>query len=291
MARRPRSPGAFYDFKQYGVRADTELIDYDEVRDLAKEHRPRLIVAGGSSYPRIIDYALLRTIADEVEAPLLVDMSHIAGLVAAGVLPSPVPHAQFVTSTTYKTLLGPHGGFVLCGSEHAAAIDRAVFPGTQGTPSMGQVAAKAVCFAYARTDEFHEIQQATVDNAAALAGFLADAGFRLVSGGTDNHLVLVDLRPKGLTGDRAEEALEAVGILCNRNPIPFDPAPIRQTSGLRIGTPGVSLRGIRRPEILEIGALIRDVLEHIDDASVATRAAERVSDIARRFPLPGSSAA
>ncbi len=156
---------------------------------------------------------------------------------------------------------------------------------------MGQVAGKAVCFAYARTEEFRDIQEATVDNAAALAGSLADAGFRLVSGGTDNHLVLVDLRPKGLTGDRAEEALEAVGILCNRNPIPFDPAPIRQTSGIRIGTPGVSLRGIRRPEILEIGSLIREVLEDIDDASVAARVTDRVADLCRRFPLPGSSAA
>ncbi len=278
--------GAFYDFKHYGVRPDTELIDYDEVRDLARGHRPKLIVAGGSSYPRVIDYALLRTIADEVDAPLLVDMSHIAGLVAAGVLPSPVPHAQVVTSTTYKTLLGPHGGFILCGTDHASAIDRAVFPGTQGTPSMGQIAGKAVCFAYAATDAFRDTQRATIENAAALAGSLTDAGFRLVSGGTDNHLVLVDLRPKGLTGDIAEEALEAVGILCNRNPIPFDPAPIRQTSGIRIGTPGVSLRGIRRPEIEEIGGLIRDVLGSIDDEATAGRAARHVSDLCRRFPLP-----
>lgn len=282
--------GAFYDFKHYGVRADTELIDYDEVRDLAREHRPRLIVAGGSSYPRVIDYALLRTIADEVEAPLLVDMSHIAGLVAAGVLPSPVAHAQFVTSTTYKTLLGPHGGFILCGTEHAAAIDRAVFPGIQGTPSMGHIAGKAVCFAYAATEDFRDIQRATVDNAAALAGSLTDAGFRLVSGGTDNHMVLVDLRPKGLTGDLAEEALEAVGILCNRNPIPFDPAPIRQTSGIRIGTPGVSLRGMRRPEILEIGAIIGEVLENLDDPAVAARARDRVEHLCLRFPLPGFAA-
>ncbi len=279
--------GAIYDFRQYGVRADTELIDYDQVRDVSLAHRPRLIVAGGSSYPRAIDYALLRSIADEVAAPLLVDMSHISGLVAAGVLPSPVPHAQFVTSTTYKTLLGPHGGIVLCDAEHAKAIDRAVFPGTQGTPSMGQIAGKAVCFAYARTGEFRDIQQATVDNAAALAGALADAGFRSVSGGTDNHLVLLDLRENGLTGDRAEAALEAVGIVCNRNAIPFDPAPIRQTSGIRIGTPGVSLRGMRRPEILEIAGLIATILHSIDDARVAARAREQVAALCRRFPQPG----
>jgi glycine hydroxymethyltransferase len=278
--------GAFYDFRQYGVRADTELIDYDQVRDVAIAHRPRLIVAGGSSYPRIIDYALLRSIADEIGAPLLVDMSHISGLVAAGVLPSPVPHAQFVTTTTYKTLLGPHGGIILCDAKHAKAVDRAVFPGTQGTPSMGQVAGKAVCFAYARTEEFRDIQQATVDNAAALAHSLAEAGFRSVSGGTDNHLVLLDLRETGLTGDRAEAALEGVGIICNRNAIPFDPAPIRQTSGLRIGTPGVSLRGMRRPEILEIANLIAAILHAVDDAGVAARVREQVEGLARRFPQP-----
>ena len=278
--------GAFYDFRHYGVRPETETIDYDEVRDLAREHRPRLLVAGGSSYPRRIEYGLLRSIADEVEAPLLVDMSHISGLVAGGVLPSPVPHAQFVTTTTYKSLLGPHGGVVLCGADRAAAIDRAVFPGTQGTPSMGQVAAKAVCFAFASTEAFREIQRATIDNAAVLAACLDDAGFRLVSGGTDNHLVLVDLRSKGLTGDRAELALEAVGIIANRNPIPFDPAPIRQTSGLRLGTPGVSLRGIREPEIREIAALISSVLEAVDDEDVAARARRDVAEIAARFPLP-----
>src|SRR5262245_3797189 len=240
--------GLLYDFRHYGVRADTEQIDFDEVRDLAQEHRPRLIVAGGSSYPRLIDYALLRSIADEVGAYLLVDMSHISGLVAGGVIPSPVPHAHFVTTTTYKSLLGPHGGVVLCGADRAAALDRAVFPGTQGTPSMGQIAAKAVCFAFAATEPFREIQRAIVENAAILARCLRDAGFRLVSGGTHNHLVLVDLRTKGLTGDRAELALERIGIIANRNPIPFDPAPIKQTSGLRLGTPGVSLRGIREPE-------------------------------------------
>lgn len=279
--------GAFYNFKQYGVRADTELIDYDEVRDLARDHHPKLIVAGGSSYPRKIDYALFRTIADEVGAYLLIDMSHISGPVAAGVIPSPVPHAQFVTSTTYKSLMGPHGGIVLCGAEHAAAIDRAVFPGTQGTPSMGQIAGKAVCFAYAGTSEFRDIQQATVANAAILGRVLTDAGFRLVSGGTDTHMVLVDLRSKGLTGDVAEDALESVGILCNRNAIPFDPAPIRVTSGLRIGTPGVSLRGIREPEIRQIGRLIDETLGAIGDESVVSRVRAEVRDLCAVFPLPG----
>jgi glycine hydroxymethyltransferase len=279
--------GALYDFRQYGVRRDTEQIDYDEVRDLARNHRPKLLVAGGSSYPRLIDYALLRSIADEVDAALLVDMSHIGGLVAAGVIPSPVPHAQIVTTTTYKTLLGPHGGVVLCGAEHAAAIDRAVFPGTQGTPTMGQVAGKAVCFAFAATDEFCEIQRAIVANAAVLGDVLAEAGLRLVSGGTDNHLVLVDLRPLGLTGDVAETALEAVGILGNRNAIPFDPAPIRQTSGLRLGTPGTSLRGMREPETRRIGALIAGTLRAIGNEAVAARVRAEVAELAAAFPLPG----
>lgn len=279
--------GLMYDFKQYGVRPDTEFIDYDEVRDLSREHQPKLIVAGGSSYPRLIDYALLRSIADEVGAYLLIDMSHVSGLVAAGVIPSPVPHAQFVTSTTYKSLLGPHGGIVLCGSEHGAAIDRAVFPRTQGTPSMGQIAGKAVCFAYAQTDEFRAVQRAIVANAATLGVVLADAGYRLVSGGTDNHMVLVDLRSKGLTGDVAETALERVGILCNRNAIPFDTAPIRVTSGLRIGTPGVSLRGIGEQEMQQIGALIIETLASVGDEAVVTRVRGEVSELAARFPLPG----
>jgi glycine hydroxymethyltransferase len=279
--------GTLYDFRQYGVRADTEQIDYDEVRDLARDHRPKLIVAGGSSYPRLIDYRLLRSIADEVGAALLVDMSHIGGLVAAGVISSPVPHAQIVTTTTYKTLLGPHGGVILCGADHAAAIDRAVFPGTQGTPTMGQVAAKAVCFAFARTDEFREIQRATVANAVALGSALAEAGYRLVSGGTDNHLVLVDLRPMGLTGDVAETALEAVGILGNRNAIPFDPAPIRVTSGLRLGTPGTSLRGMREPEMARIGGLIAETLAAIGDETVVARVRVEVAELAGAFPLPG----
>jgi len=282
--------GLLYDFKQYGVRADTEQIDYDEVRDLAREHEPRMIVAGGSSYPRLIDYALLRSIADEVGAHLLVDMSHVSGLVASGVIPSPIPHAQFVTTTTYKSLLGPHGGVVLCGSDHAAAVDRAVFPATQGTPSMGQIAAKAVCFAFAQTDEFHAIQQAIVANAAVLGSVLVDGGYRPVSGGTDNHLVLVDLRPKGLTGDVAEVALEAVGILCNRNAIPFDTAPIRVTSGLRFGTPGTSLRGMGEQEMRRIGALIVETLDGIGDESVAASVRAEVSELAARFPLPGWAA-
>jgi glycine hydroxymethyltransferase len=279
--------GLMYDFRQYGVRADTEQIDLDEVRDLAMEHQPKLIVAGGSSYPRLIDYAGLRSIADEVGAYLLVDMSHISGLVAGGVIPSPIPHAQFVTTTTYKSLLGPHGGIVLCGAEHAAAIDRAVFPGTQGTPSMAQIAGKAVCLAFAQTEEFREIQRAIVANAAVLGSVLADAGHRLVSGGTDIHMVLVDLRPKGLTGDIAETALESVGIICNRNAIPFDTAPIKVTSGIRIGTPGTSLRGMREAEMRQIGALIVETLDAIGDEGVATRVRAEVADLAARFPLPG----
>ena len=279
--------GKLYDFRHYGVRADTEQIDYDEVRDLARDHRPKLLVAGGSSYPRLIDYACLRSIADEVGATLLVDMSHVSGLVAGGVIPSPVPHAQFVTTTTYKSLLGPHGGVVLCGPEHVAAIDRAVFPATQGTPSMGQIAAKAVCFAFAATEPFREIQRAIVANAAVLASVLAAAGYRLVSGGTDTHLILVDLRPMGLTGDVAETALEAVGILGNRNAIPFDTAPIRVTSGLRLGTPGTSLRGMGADEMRRIGALIVETLGAVGDDGVVTRVRAEVGALAAAFPLPG----
>jgi glycine hydroxymethyltransferase len=256
--------GAVYRFEHYGVRRDTEMIDLDEVRDLARRHRPRLIVTGGSSYPRAIDYAAFGEIARAVDARLLVDMAHVAGIVAAEGLPSPVPHADAVTFTTYKTMLGPHGGVILARADLARAIDRAIFPGTQGAPDFGRIAAKAVCFGIAGTTSFRETQAAVVANARALAEELAARGDRIVSGGTDNHMVLVDLRNRGLTGDVAEVALEDAGILANRNVIPFEAGTPDRPSGIRFGTTSVSQRGMREPEM-------RDVAQRID---VTLRAAE-----------------
>jgi glycine hydroxymethyltransferase len=277
--------GRMFDFRHYGVRQDTETIDLDEVRRVALEHRPRLIIAGGSSYPRLIDYSAFRAIADEVSALLLVDMAHIAGLVAAGIVPSPVPHADFVTFTTYKTMLGPHGGIVLCRAEHGRALDRAVFPGTQGAPAMSQTAAKAVCLGIAAGEPFREVQGRIVSSAAALAATLAERGYRLVAGGTDTHLLLVDLRNKGLTGDRAEVALEAVGILVNRNPIPFDPEPIRITSGIRLGTSTIAVRGMGPPEAEAIAVLVDESLGASGDDAGLARVREAVAELCRRSLL------
>jgi glycine hydroxymethyltransferase len=273
--------GAVYRFVHYGVRADTETIDLDQVRDLAREHRPRVIVTGGSSYPRAIDYAAFGAIAQEVDARLLVDMAHVAGLVAAGELPSPVPHADAVTFTTYKTMLGPHGGVILSTADLARKIDRAIFPATQGAPDFGRIAAKAVCFGIAAGNPFRAVQRAIRTNAAALATELARRGDRLVSGGTDNHMVLVDLRSRGLTGDVAEVALEAAGILTNRNVIPFDPGTPDRPSGLRLGTTSSAQRGIAAPEMAEIAVLIDMVLQAPESAAAVRPRAET---IARRFP-------
>lgn len=269
--------GAVYHFEHYGVRRDTETIDLDEVRDLARRHRPRLIVTGGSSYPRAIDYATFALIAAEVEARLLVDMAHVAGLVAGGVLPSPVPHADAVTFTTYKTMLGPHGGAILSRADHARAIDRAIFPGTQGAPDFGRIAAKAVCFGIAATPAFGEVQAAIIANARVMAEDLAGRGDRIVSGGTDSHIVLVDLRGRGLTGDVAEVALEEAGLLANRNVIPFEEGTPDRPSGLRLGTTAVSQRGMREGELREIAALIDETLR-------ASGAADQgnTSDLRRR---------
>lgn len=275
--------GAVYAFQHYGVRADTETTDMDEVRDLARRHQPKLIVAGGSSYPRAIDYAAFGEIAREVGARLLVDMAHVAGLVAAGELPSPVPHADAVTFTTYKTMLGPHGGVILTKAEHARAIDRAIFPGTQGAPDFGRIAAKAACFGLAAGEAFRATQRAIRANAAALASALEAAGDRLVSGGTDNHLVLVDLGRRGITGDVAEVALEAAGILTNRNVIPFDPGTPDRPSGLRLGTTSCAQRGMGEPEMREIAELLDLVLRAPADAGVIARAADRTLALARRF--------
>jgi glycine hydroxymethyltransferase len=273
--------GAVYRFVHYGVRADTELIDLDQVRAMAREYRPRLIVTGGSSYPRAIDYAAFGAIAREVDARLLVDMAHVAGLVAAGELPSPVPHADAVTFTTYKTMLGPHGGVILSTAELARKIDRAIFPGTQGAPDFGRIAAKAVCFGIAAGEAFRGIQRAIRDNAATLAAELARRGYRLVSGGTDNHLVLVDLRPRGLTGDIAEVALEEAGILTNRNVIPFDPGTPDRPSGLRLGATSSAQRGMADSEMTEVAGLIDEVLRAPESAAAILPRAEA---IALRFP-------
>jgi glycine hydroxymethyltransferase len=277
--------GRIFEPSHYGVNPATERLDYDAIRDLAREVRPRMLVAGASSYPRLIDYRILRSIAEEISAYLLVDMAHIAGLVAAGVIPSPVPHAHFVTFTTYKTLMGPHGGVILCTSEFAKKIDRSIFPGTQGTPTLALVAAKAVCFHLAATAKFRAVQERTLRTAALLAGELGSKGCRPVSGGTDNHMVLVDLRGKGLTGDQAESALEAAGILCNRNVIPFDPESTRVTSGLRFGTPGISSRGMAEEEVKMIAGGIDRILSKPEDPAVLKSVGEMVQDLCRRFPL------
>jgi glycine hydroxymethyltransferase len=242
--------GMYFNFVPYGVDPETEQLDYEHVRRLAHEHHPKLIVAGASAYPRIIDFARLREIADEAGALFMVDMAHIAGLVAAGLHPSPIPYAQIVTSTTHKTLRGPRGGLILCQSEYAQKIDKAIFPGIQGGPLMHVIAAKAVAFGEALQPEFILYQQRTVENAKALAKSLSNKGFRLVSGGTDNHLMLIDVQPKDLTGKDAERILDEVGITVNKNTIPFDKASPFVTSGIRIGTPAVTTRGMT-PEAME----------------------------------------
>ena len=277
--------GRIFQASHYGVDPKTERLDYDAIRGLALELRPRMLVAGASSYPRRIDYKALRAIADEVSAYLLVDMAHIAGLVAAQVIPSPVPHAHFVTFTTYKTLMGPHGGVILCAADLAKKIDRSIFPGTQGTPTLSLVAAKAVCFRLAATPEFRAVQERTLRTAVLLAAELGATGCRPVSGGTDNHMVLADLRGKGLKGDTAEAALEAAGILCNRNVIPFDPESTLVTSGLRFGTPGISSRGMGTEEVKLIAGWIDRILSKPGDISTQKRVREMVSDLCRRFPL------
>jgi glycine hydroxymethyltransferase len=277
--------GKFFTIVPYGVRKEDERLDYDELGRLAREHKPKLIVVGASAYPRVFDFARVRTIADEVGALVMTDMAHIAGLVAAGQHPSPVPHSDFVTTTTHKTLRGPRGGMVLCKSQFAKDLDRVVFPGVQGGPLMHVIAAKAVCFKEALAPEFKTYQQQIVKNATRLAGSLAGAGFRLVSGGTDNHLMLVDVNSKGLTGKVAEAALGRAGITVNKNAIPFDQLPPMTASGIRIGTPAVTTRGLREPEMDQIAALIARVLAAPDDASVAESVRTDVEALCRKFPL------
>jgi glycine hydroxymethyltransferase len=279
--------GKWYNFVPYGVDRETEKLNYDEIEKLALKHKPKLIIAGASSYSRIIDFERFRGIADKVGARLLVDMAHIAGLVAAGLHPSPVPYAQVVTSTTQKTLRGPRGGFILCDKELASAVDSAVFPGMQGGPFMHIIAAKAICFFEAMQPEFVNYQKSVLDNARVLALELQGYGMRIVSGGTENHIVLVDLSPQGITGKDAEEALLAAGITVNRNVVPFDMQPPRITSGIRMGTPAVTTRGFGTEEIKRVASFIARVLSASEDKQVQGQVRQQVEEMCRRLPIPG----
>lgn len=278
--------GRFYKVVHYGVRQDNERIDYDQLAKLAGECKPKMITAGASAYPRIIDFKRMREIADSVGAILFVDMAHIAGLVAAGVHPSPVPFADFVTTTTHKTLRGPRAGMIMCKAKFAKDIDSWVLPGIQGGPLMHIIAAKAVCFLEAMKPEFKDYQRQIVKNAQALAGALVNRGFRIVSGGTDNHLMLVDLRPKKITGKIAQESLDKAGITTNKNLIPYDPEKPLVTSGIRLGTPAVTTRGMKEAEMDAIAGLITEVLERPDDAVLQSRVKEKVRALTGKFPLP-----
>ena len=279
--------GKLFEFVSYGVDRETETIDYDEMAALAREHRPKIIVVGATAYPRVIDFERARAIADEVEALLMADMAHIAGLVASGVHPTPVGRAQLITSSTHKTLRGPRGGLVLCDQQYARRVDRGVFPNAQGGPLMHVVAGKAVALREAATEEFRAYSQLTIDNARALGETLVDAGLRVVSGGTDNHLLLVDVTPKGLTGQTAEDALARAGIVVNKNAIPYDELPPATASGIRIGTPALTSRGLGTGELRTVGALIVEILDAPADAAVAERVRGEVRALCDAFPAPG----
>ncbi|ASA24539.1 serine hydroxymethyltransferase [Paenibacillus donghaensis] len=277
--------GLLYNFVAYGVQEDTFLIDYDEVRKLAFKHRPKLIVAGASAYPRTIDFAALGAIANDVGALFMVDMAHIAGLVAAGLHPSPVPHAHFVTTTTHKTLRGPRGGMIMCRQPWAAAIDKAVFPGSQGGPLMHVIASKAVSFGEALQPSFKTYAENVIKNAKVLAETLIAEGINIVSGGTDNHLMLLDTRNLNITGKDAEKVLDSIGITVNKNAIPFDPTSPFVTSGIRIGTPAVTSRGMDEQAMEEIGRIIANVLKNPKDEANLTEAGRQVAALTGRFPL------
>jgi glycine hydroxymethyltransferase len=278
--------GRFFRIVSYGVRRDTERLDYDEIMRLARESRPKLIVAGASAYPRTLDFVRFREVAESVGARLMVDMAHIAGLIAGGAHPSPVPYADFVTGTTHKTLRGPRGGVILCRQSFQDDIDRAIFPGIQGGPEMHTVAAKAVCLNEALQPEFHSYAAQVVRNAKVMAETLLSKGFRLVSGGTDNHLMLVDLTPFDISGRDAAAALEQVGIVLNKNVIPFDTRNPFQTSGIRIGTPAATTRGMKEPEMRLIGGLIADVLRQPKDEALRSRVHGQIRELADQFPVP-----
>ncbi|WAA12182.1 serine hydroxymethyltransferase [Fervidibacillus halotolerans] len=277
--------GIQYNFVDYGVDPETEMIDYEDVRKKAKEHKPKLIVAGASAYPRTIDFKKFREIADEVGAYLMVDMAHIAGLVAAGLHPNPVPYADFVTTTTHKTLRGPRGGMILCKEQYAKKIDKSIFPGIQGGPLMHVIAAKAVALGEVLQDHFKQYIQNVIDNAKVLGETLKEEGFDLVSGGTDNHLLLVDLRKFGITGKAAEKALDEVGITVNKNTIPFDPESPFVTSGIRIGTPAVTTRGFTKEDMVEVGKIIALTLKNMDDEKTKQEAKGRVKELTKKYPL------
>jgi glycine hydroxymethyltransferase len=279
--------GRFFDVQHYGVRHDNETIDYDHLEKQAVEFRPKMITAGASAYPRIIDFARLRKIADASGALLFIDMAHIAGLVAGGVHPSPVPYADFVTTTTHKSLRGPRGGITMCREQYAKAIDAQIFPGIQGGPLMHVIAAKAVCFLEALQPGFRDYQRQVVINARALAAQLVHHGYRLVSGGTDNHLMLVDLRPRNITGKEASDILDHAGITVNKNSIPFDTVSVFKGGGIRIGTPAVTTRGMLEEEMMDIADLIHDALTHAANSSKIAAIREQVRAFTKRFPLPG----
>ena len=277
--------GKTYKIVPYGVTRETETIDYDALQRLAEQERPKLIIGGGSAYPRIIDFARMRQIADKVGALFLVDMAHFAGLVAGGAHPSPVPHAHIVTSTTHKTLRGPRSGMILSKAEFGAAIDKVVFPGMQGGPLMHIIAAKAICFLEAMQPEFRVYAKQVVANAKVLAQSLADEGFRIISGGTDTHLMLVDVFSKGMLGSEAEKALGEAGITVNKNAIPFDTNPPMKPSGIRIGTPALTTRGMKETEMRQVGRWIADALLRRSDAAVLTKIRKEVLDLCEAFPL------
>ena len=280
--------GKLYKVVHYGLSRQTETIDFDQVQALAKEHRPKAIVVGASAYPRVFDFARFREIADSCGAALVADIAHIAGLIAAGIHPSPIPLAEIVTTTTHKTLRGPRGGMILCKEAYAKVLNSQIFPGIQGGPLMHVIAAKAVALKEAQSPAFQAYQRQIVANAKALAEALKAAGLRLCSGGTDNHLMLVDLRPKAITGKVAEEVLGKAGITVNKNVIPFDPEKPTVTSGIRIGTPALTTRGMREPEMAEIGRMIGEVLDHPEDGSVHARIHGKVKEMAGHFPLYAS---
>jgi glycine/serine hydroxymethyltransferase len=278
--------GRFFNVVHYGVRREDERIDYEQVERLAREHRPRMITVGASAYPRVIDFERLGAIAREVGAYLLADIAHIAGLVVAGLHPSPIPHADFVTTTTHKTLRGPRGGLILCREQYAKEIDAQVFPGIQGGPLMHVIAAKAVCFHEALQPAFKAYQEQVVRNARALAEGLARNGFRLVSGGTDNHLMLVDVGARGLTGKDCQAALDEAGITINKNTIPFETRSPFQASGIRLGTPAVTTRGMKEPEMAAIADMISEVLLDVQNFEAIAKVRVRVRELTAKFPLP-----
>ena len=277
--------GYTYNAVFYGVNEETELIDYEEVRKLAKEHKPKVIIVGASAYPRIIDPVKFREIADEVDAKIMTDIAHPAGLVAAGLYPSPIPHSEFVTTTTHKTLRGPRGGMIICKKEYAKEVNKKIFPGIQGGPLMHVIAAKAVAFKEALSNEFVSYQKQVIANAKYLAQFLSTNGIKIVSGGTDTHLVLVDLRPQDITGKDAEAALEKAGITVNKNTVPFETRSPFVTSGVRIGTPALTTRGMKEQEMEQIGEMIIQTLDKIEDENFHKETRKKVRDLCDQFPL------